>query len=54
MKVLNYSKKKCLVPNATSQKVCNKLTGTRFKKKKIMASIAKKKTGNGKRARIMI
>lgn len=53
MKVLNYSKKKCLVPNATSQKVCNKLTGTRLKKK-IMASIAKEKTGNGKRARIMI
>lgn len=23
------------MPNATSQKVCNKLTGTRFKKKKI-------------------
>lgn len=40
------------MPNATSQKVCNKLTGTRFKKK--MASIAKQKTENGTRIRVMI
>lgn len=44
------------MPNATSEKVCNRLMGTRFKKKKKkkLASIAKEKTVSKEITRIMI
>lgn len=48
-------KKNNPVPNATSEKVCNRLMGTRLKKKiKKLASIAKEKTVSKEIARIMI